>query len=68
MKEELQKRAIELLKATKQILDKANEGPYVENVFELTAFYDGTDCDGYCLLDDINDLFEKYKKYEKEDE
>ena len=46
-------RATVLLKAVLEILNKCDAGPYVKDFFENTAFYDGTDCDGYCLKDDI---------------
>lgn len=51
-------RAIELLKATLEILRKARQGPYVRNVFALTAFYDGVECDGMCLMEDIEAYLE----------
>ena len=47
------KRAIELLKACKDLLEKQVNSFYVLNVLEETVFYDGTDCDGFCLLEDI---------------
>lgn len=46
-------RIIVLLKAAHEILKKCDEGLYVKNVLEVTAFYDDTDCDGYCLMEDI---------------
>jgi hypothetical protein len=42
-----------LLRATYELLKKCNEGPFVKNVLEETIFYDGTDCDGFCLANDI---------------
>ena len=42
-----------LLKAAYDILKKCDEGPYVKNALEVTAEYDGTECDGYCLANDI---------------
>ena len=42
-----------LLKAAYEILHKCNEGIYVKNVLEETAYYDGTECDGFCLMNDI---------------
>jgi len=51
-------RATVLLKAVLEILNKCDEGPYAKDFFGETAFYDGTDCDGYCLKDDINDFLE----------
>lgn len=45
-------RIIELLKATAEYLKNVRNSPY-SDALTVTAFYDGTDCDGYCLLDDI---------------
>lgn len=42
-----------LLKAAYDLLKKCNEGSYIKNVMEETAFYDGVDCDGFCLMEDI---------------
>lgn len=52
-------RCVVLLKAALEILNKADEGPFVHNVFELTAHYDGTECDGLCLKEDIEALLEE---------
>ncbi len=51
-------RAYVLLDATLQILKKCDEGPFVKDVFEQMAEYDGTDCDGICLMEDITNLLE----------
>ena len=51
-------RATVLLKAVLEILNKCDEGPYVKDFFCETAFYDETDCDGYCLKDDIEFFLE----------
>lgn len=58
MTEEKYKRMQELLVATYEILKKCDEGPYVKNVLEETAFYDGVDCDGFCLMEDIEACLE----------
>lgn len=50
-------RAVVLLKAARDMLEKADEGPFVVDVMSETVFYDGTDCDGYCLKEDIENLF-----------
>ena len=50
-------RAKVLLKATYDILQKQEESPYVLNVLETTAEYDGTECDGNCLEEDIENWF-----------
>ena len=52
-------RALTLLKATRDLLDKQNHSNYVLNMFVETVFYDGTDCDGSCLLEDINDFLDE---------
>ncbi|MCK9542092.1 MAG: hypothetical protein M0R03_08690 [Novosphingobium sp.] len=44
-----------LLKATYDLLKKCNESCYVLNVLEQTTKYDGADCDGFCLMEDIAD-------------
>jgi hypothetical protein len=43
----------ELLRAAFDLLQKQNKSGYVLNLLEETVFYDGTDCDGYCLMEDI---------------
>ena len=52
-------RAIILLKATKELLEKQNSSCYVLNMLEQTVFYDGVECDGSCLIDDIGYLLEE---------
>ena len=42
-----------LLKATYDLLYKQIESPFVLNILEEIVTYDDTDCDGYCLMDDI---------------
>lgn len=42
-----------LLKAAYDLLRKCDDGPYVKNALKDTVFYDGTDCDGFCLMEDI---------------
>jgi len=44
-----------LLRATYDILKQCQEGPYVIDPMTITAYYDGTHCDGSCLLGDIAD-------------
>ena len=51
-------RATVLLRATLEILNKCDDGPFVKDVFGETAYYDGTDCDGYCLKEDIEHFLE----------
>jgi len=54
-------RAQVLLQAALDILKKCDDSPYVENVMGVTAFWDGAECDGSCLMEDIKDLFEVEK-------
>ena len=51
-------RADILLKATYDILQKQKDSPYVLNILEQTAVWDGAECDGYCLMEDIEDYLE----------
>ena len=53
---ETNERAIALLKACKELLNKQNESAYVLNILETTVYYDEADCDGSCLLEDIDAL------------
>lgn len=46
-------RAEMLLKATYDILHKQKDSYYVLNILEQTAVWDGVECDGYCLMEDI---------------
>lgn len=54
-------RAITLLKATQALLMKQYKNPYVLNLIEETVFYDGADCSGDCLYNDIDDLLDECK-------
>lgn len=55
----MEDRAVTLLKAAKDLLIKQNEAGVLIS-YPLTVHYDDADCDGYCLLDDINAyLFEE---------
>lgn len=47
-----------LLRATLEILNKCDEGPYVKDALTETAEYDGVECDGYCLKEDIEHYLE----------
>ena len=49
----MEDRKITLLKACRDLLRKQNDSSYVLNLLSETVFYDDVDCDGYCLLDDI---------------
>lgn len=56
-------RATELLIAARDILQKAHDSCCVLDVMSETVFYDQTDCDGYCLLDDIKSHLETTKEW-----
>ena len=47
------KRKVVLLKACYDMLRKCDSSHYVQNVMEETVYYDGADCDGRCLMEDI---------------
>lgn len=47
-----------LLRAAAQILDKQNGSSYVLDVLSQTTVWDGATCDGYCLLEEIQDLLD----------
>lgn len=51
-------RALELLKATRDLLSKQNDTIYVLNILETSVYYDDCDCCGSTLLEDINDYLE----------
>lgn len=46
-------RKTELFIATYKLLNKQNNSPYVLNMLSTTVSYDNTECDGSCLLEDI---------------
>lgn len=52
------KRAKELLEATYELLEKQKNNPYVLNLLAETIFYDEAECDGSCLMEDIENLLE----------
>lgn len=45
-----------LLKAAYDLLKKQNESHYVLNMLETTAVWDEAECDGYCLMEEIEEL------------
>ena len=59
MTEEQKVRAKILMKATIDILKKCDEGMYVKNVLAVTAEWDGVECDGYYLKEDLEGLMEE---------
>lgn len=42
-----------LLKAAFDLLKKQDGSFYVLNLLEETVVYEGVECDGYCLMEDI---------------
>ena len=55
-------RALTLLRACLDLLNKQKESYYVLNMLEQTVYYDGTDCDGYCLSEDIELYLDSMKQ------
>lgn len=49
----MEDRKATLLRAAYDLLKAADDSVWVEDVLCLTAFYDDTECDGYCLMEDI---------------
>ena len=55
-------RAVTLLRACLDLLNKQKESYYVLNMLEQTVYYDGTDFDGYCLSEDIELYLDSIKQ------
>ena len=53
-------RARTLLKAAGALLKKQEDSYYVLNLLAETIYYDGAECDGACLLDDIRYWFDEF--------
>ena len=51
--EEKIKRALYMLMVANNLLTKQKDSHYVLNMLEETIDYDGAECDGDCILDDI---------------
>lgn len=49
-------RELVLLRATYQLLKQQTETPYVINVLEQSTVWDEARCDGYCLMEEIEEL------------
>ena len=49
----MEDRKIILLKACRDLLKQQAEADYVLDLLSKTVFYDDAECDGNCLLDDI---------------
>lgn len=54
-----------LLKATTDLLEKQESNYYVLNLLEETVFYDGAECDGNCLKNDIDYWFYELEEQNK---
>ena len=50
---DMEDRKTTLLRACMELLQKQEDSPYVLYLLSETVHYDETDCDGYCLLEDI---------------
>ena len=58
-----------LLKAAHQLLMKQNDSGYVLNLLAETVYYDdGLECDGSCLMDDIEYWFDVFLDEDLKDE
>ena len=60
--ETAEQRAETLLRATYNILKKCEESYYVLDVLAVTDIWDGAECDGACLMDDIENWFDEFSK------
>ena len=49
-----------LLKAAGTLLKKQEDSNYVLNLLTETVYYDGAECEGACLLDDIRYWFDEF--------
>jgi len=49
----MENRKVVLLKACRDLLKKQKDADYVLDLLSETVFYDDADCDGNCLLEDI---------------
>lgn len=58
----MEDRKITLLRATLDILKKVDESPYVINALETTAIWDDAECDGMCLMEEIEELLSSVGK------
>lgn len=52
-------RKADLLIAAYKLLNKQKESPYVLNMLSTTVNYDDAECDGACLMDDIEYCLEE---------
>ena len=59
MKNNNEERYVTLLKACRDLLNKCNDSCYVLKDKDESVIYDGAECDGNCLLEDINIYLEE---------
>ncbi len=52
-------RKTDLLIATYKLLNKQKKSPYVLNMLSTTVNYDDSECDGNCLMNDIEYCLEE---------
>ena len=62
MKTEQQDRAKVLLKAALDLLTECDNAYWVLDAMDVLVTYDGTQCDGSCLKDDIDELLTEMNK------
>ena len=43
-----------LLRAAYDLLKRSEDSPFVQEAASIQVHYDGTDCDGSCLMEDIS--------------
>ena len=60
--ETAEQRAETLLRASYNILKKCKNSFYVLDVLAVTDVWDGAECDGHCLMEDIKDWFDEFNK------
>ena len=67
MSNEQQEQSLKLLKATLDILKQCNESAYVKDVMEVTAIWDEAECDGNCLMEEVEALVEELINQNKDE-
>lgn len=55
-------RAVTLLRACLDLLNKQKESRYILDLLSQTVYYDDAECDGYCLSDDIEMYLDEQKR------
>ena len=54
----MQDRKTYLLKQVLKLFKQQKESPYVKDIERMTLIYDGAECDGSCLCEDIMEELE----------